>query len=197
MNSRHRIVVRATIPGVSLTSASRMSNIVSLHRPRCCKCQCPCQESNLVYDLRRVACFRYTSRTISTHPRNRTLPDGFEDRCASTTLVGRNSSVRESNPVWQLRRLPCHPTHSPTMTCFRLHQPEPTTGFAPACFRLQDGRLSQSATSAISTSVRIRTPCSGFGDHPLSQEHARVRPPSHNGTAAVIIHPVPRSSTPR
>ncbi len=30
------------------------------------------------------------------------------------------------------------------------------------------------ATSAVSTSVRIRTPSSGFGGHPLSQEHARV-----------------------
>ena len=42
--------------------------------------ECPCQESNLVYDLRRVACFRYTSRTIciacdaSTRTRTRNVP---------------------------------------------------------------------------------------------------------------------------
>ncbi len=48
---------------------------------------CPCQESNLVYDLRKVACFQYTSRTNNTHPRSRTLPCGFEDRRASATLV--------------------------------------------------------------------------------------------------------------
>ena len=27
--------------------------------------QCPCQESNLIYDLRRVACIHHTPRTIS------------------------------------------------------------------------------------------------------------------------------------
>ena len=52
------------------------------------------------------------------------------------------------------------------------------------------------ATSAISTSVRIRTPSSGFGNHPLSQEHTRVKLPGQDVPAAVVIHPVPQSSTP-
>ena len=52
--------------------------------------ECPCQESNLVYDLRKVA-------------------------CESGTLQGRivvQQPAEESDPVLQNRSLPCDPAHS-------------------------------------------------------------------------------------
>jgi hypothetical protein len=61
--------------------------------------QCPRRESNLVFDLRRVACeIRHTPRT------------DFH-----VGLVGNLSYERpaeELNPVWQIRSLPCYPAHS-------------------------------------------------------------------------------------
>ena len=49
------------------------------------KNKCPRQESNLVYDLRKVACLRHTPRTITSNKHHN----------------------EESNPVLQHRRLPC------------------------------------------------------------------------------------------
>jgi hypothetical protein len=50
------------------------------------KTKCPRQESNLVFDLRGVACkIRHTPRTFydySALPRNRTSSNSFEDCCA-------------------------------------------------------------------------------------------------------------------
>ena len=48
-------------------------------------CECPRQESNLVYDLRKVACDPAHSEdvlSVSTPPRSRTPSCGFEDRRA-------------------------------------------------------------------------------------------------------------------
>ena len=53
--------------------------------------ECPRQESNLVYDLRRVACCPSHSKdflNFITPPRNRTSPDCFEGSHASSTLAG-------------------------------------------------------------------------------------------------------------
>lgn len=57
--------------------------------------KCPRQESNLVYDLRRVACSPSHSKDvhISTPPRNRTPSCGSEDRRASITLAEHQHSV--------------------------------------------------------------------------------------------------------
>lgn len=53
--------------------------------------KCPRQELSLIYDLRRVACCPSHSKDrlcFITPPRNRTLPDCFEDSHASSTLAG-------------------------------------------------------------------------------------------------------------
>lgn len=56
------------------------------------ECECPRQESNLILDLRGVACLlRHTPRTCCQCP------------------------TRESNPVLQDRSLPCYPSHSQGM----------------------------------------------------------------------------------
>ena len=52
---------------------------------------CPRQELNLIYDLRRVACCPSHSEDLLdfiTPPRNRTSPDCFEGSHASSTLAG-------------------------------------------------------------------------------------------------------------
>ena len=53
------------------------------------------------------------------------------------------------------------------------------------------------ATSAISTSVRIRTPSSSFGGCLLPQEHRSCNAAEHLDSAAIIIYQVPHSSMPR
>ena len=116
--------------------------------------QCPRQESNLVFDLRRVACKSATLRghvSFSAPPRNRTPSCRFEvcrairhTRRASVSTRNRTwiwtfgGSMRslhhrdiqcpdlESNQDQGLRRALCDPLHH------RDVQPEPTTGFAPA-----------------------------------------------------------------
>lgn len=100
--------------------------------------QCPCQESNLVYDLRRVACVHHTPRTNNTPPRNRTSPDCFEGSHASSTPAGHEpvsrpgiepgpgpseSPMRSATPSGQSRRLVSH-QHDPVYrTGAFLHQP--------------------------------------------------------------------------
>lgn len=61
--------------------------------------QCPRQESNLAYDLRRVACIRHTPRTNSTPPRNRTSPDCFEGSHASSTPAGHSFQRQRFNEI--------------------------------------------------------------------------------------------------
>jgi hypothetical protein len=70
--------------------------------------KCLRQESNLVRDLRRVACLLHTPETESTQPRNRTSTCGFEHRRASATLVEHDKGLST------------------------LSRQEPMTGFAPA-----------------------------------------------------------------
>ena len=91
-------------PAVSLLPKRRRweSNPLELlcRQPPCrlapaSSCQCPRQESNLVFDLRRVA-------------------------CKSATLRGRvlvQRPAEESNLVLQFRRLPCYPAHSQGVKC--------------------------------------------------------------------------------
>ncbi len=77
----------------------------------------------------------------------------------------------ESNQDLDFRRVPCDPLHHRDVG--------PTTGFAPACFRLQGGRLSKSSHVGISRSAVIRTLSTRFGIWLLSQENTPViRAPS-------------------
>ena len=64
-------------------------------------CQCPRQESNLVFDLRRVACKSPTLRGhnfFSAPPRNRTSSGSFED-CRAVRHT-RRASVSTRNRTW-------------------------------------------------------------------------------------------------
>jgi hypothetical protein len=66
--------------------------------------KCPRQESNLVFDLRRVACIRHTPRTIitSTPPRNRTSSCSFE-RCRALRHT-RKALCYRNIPTWTRTR---------------------------------------------------------------------------------------------
>ena len=104
---------------------------------------CPRQELNLIYDLRRVACCPSHSKdllNLITPPRNRTSPNCFEGSHASSTLAGHLRCSFKS------RRLDSHQ-----------HQPVYKTGafLSRATSALRSNRCS--------TSVRIRTPCVSFG----------------------------------
>ena|GEM_PF-6330510 len=94
--------------------------------------ECPRQESNLVYDLRRVACIHHTPRTCSL-PRR-----GIEPRpTASKTVTHPPHSQGiyfpecpdpDSNQDLSLRRVQCDPLHHRDVVFLK----GPTTGFAPA-----------------------------------------------------------------
>ena len=114
--------VEGQIKQVSSFSGPQLSTINS--QPKC-----PCQESNLVYDLRRVACVHHTPRTIiKSHyrgspssslsvggnpyspPRNRTSPDCFEGSHASSTPAGQfliRTTAVGLRPRYSLGGLPC------------------------------------------------------------------------------------------
>ena len=75
-------------------------------------CQCPRQESDLVLDLRGVACESGTprgriGRGLRVKSRRPEILSSIDD----LTLNSRHSSIKylaeESNLVWQFRRLPC------------------------------------------------------------------------------------------
>lgn len=73
----------------------------------------------------------------------------------------------ELNQGLDFRRVQCNPLHHRDNQGRRLDSHQHASAYKTDAF------LSR-ATSAVSTSVRIRTPSSGFGDYPLSQELARV-----------------------
>ncbi len=118
--------------------------------------KCPRQESNLVCDLRRVACNpphsedRYSSQlqclARESNPvlQFRGLPTTTSILLAvpAGTLARQNRQLQypdlESNQDFELRRLACAPLH---------HQDQsgPTAGFAPAWTGLQDQRLAKSS----------------------------------------------------
>lgn len=190
--------------------------------------QCPCQESNLVYDLRRVACVHHTPRTeIKRHyrglpssslsvggnpyspPRNRTSPDCFEGSHASSTPAGHHSISRpgiEPGPG---------PSESPMQSATSkdvrrpkgrvkdirgsLRLQEPTTGFAPACFRLQDGRLSQSSHVGSQHEREDSNPIQRLWRPPAlpGARSCKAAEPFEKDSAAIVIHPTRQSSTPR
>lgn len=102
--------------------------------------QCPCQESNLVYDLRRVACcpLHFKDHQYPTEESNLARLLRRQSCVLHTRRAIKQYPDLESNQGLDLRRVQCNPLH-------HRDQQEPTTGFAPACFRLQDGRLSQSS----------------------------------------------------
>ena len=158
--------------------------------------KCPRQESNLVFDLRRVACESGTLRGqfLVSVPRR-----GIEPRLAvsKTAVLIRHtrravSLDQESNLVRTFGG-PCDPytigtpTFGGVRTRIRLGQPMRSATPSGHQSRrldlhqhrsgLQDRRLSQFGHVGASTSARIRTPSGGFGDCLLSQEHTRVRPP--------------------
>ena len=99
---------------------------VRLRRPRVLRPSpggpCPRQESNLVFDLRKVVCASVTPRGQSIEtgplpsppPGNRTRPCGFEGRRASATPAGKRAECprQESNLVFDLRRVACRPSHA-------------------------------------------------------------------------------------
>ena len=135
--------------------------------------KCSRQESNLVLDLRRVACESTILREQieSTPPRNRTSSCGSEDRRASTTLEGLTDQVsrpgfepRARAPTgaagWSLRRVQCDPLHHRDVLNTKSrrldsHQHQPV---------YKTGAFLSRATSAIkSRSARSRTLLGGFG----------------------------------
>jgi hypothetical protein len=172
--------------------------------------QCPCQKSNLVYDLRRVACFHYTSRKngvplstrerrpMTNHSSSRVkIPRrGIEPRPTASKTVMRPPHSQGIKSVSRPGIEPGPgPSESPMQSATPSGQSRRLDSHQYGSAYRADAFLSR-ATSAISTSVRIRTPSSGFGNHPLSQEHTRVKLPGLSIPAALVIHPVPRSSTP-
>ena len=106
-------------------SPTRESNPASrLRRPPCVRhtrgeaAQCPCQESNLVFDLRRVACRpSHAKGVIEADGRTRTgmilLTRQAPGRSATSATAGR----KDLNPVrefWRLAALPgAHPCRCP------------------------------------------------------------------------------------
>ncbi len=103
--------------------------------------QCPCQESNLVYDLRRVACIHHTPRTMRKIPHR-----GIEPRPTALKAVMRPPHSQGMQSISRPGIEPGPgPSESPMQSATPSGQSGPTTGFAPACFRLQGGRLSQSS----------------------------------------------------
>ena len=98
----------------------------------------------------------------------------------------------ESNQGLDLRRVQCNPLQHRDKQGRRLDSHQYDSAYKADAF------LSR-ATSAISTSVRIRTPCCSFGGCPLSQEHhsCNAAEPLPKNSAAIIIRQVPLSSTPR
>ena len=88
--------------------------------PSCCRVaptprfQCPRQESNLVFDLRRVACDPQHSEnkhSFSAPPRNRTSSNRFVVCRACPVHLQGNCLDQESDLDLDLRRVPCHPLH--------------------------------------------------------------------------------------
>ncbi len=130
-------------------------------------CQCPRQESNLILDLRRVACDPQHSEDVflfSALPRNRTSSGSFEDCHALPAHPQGLLSKRldqDSNLDQDLRRVLCDPLHHRDIQypdlesnldqglgvpcairyTIGMYQPEPTTGVAPASSGLQNRRL--------------------------------------------------------
>ena len=86
--------------------------------------------------------------SFSSPSRNRTWSDSF----GSCHAIRHNHGPccqypdLESNQDRNLRRIPCAPLHHRDKT---FSKPGPTTGFAPASFRLQGGRLSVSSHVGI------------------------------------------------
>ena len=127
--------------------------------------------------------------------RRRTLRPGVRNLISHAVFVERLTSHacprRESNPVRDLRRVAClrhTPRTSPARrdSPGRTQSPPPRIRTSPG--RSVDGRASTTPAgnartrianhrehryAARGTSVRIRTPCGGFGIRPLSQEHTR------------------------
>ena len=135
---------------------------------------CPRQESNLVFDLRKVVCASVT-------------PRGLRSKRAA-----REPPTRESNPALRLRRPPCvRHTRGETAECPRQEsnlvfdlrkvacRPSHAEGAIEADGRARTGMNlltrkapHRSATSAVSRGARSRTLSASFGGSLLSQEHA-------------------------
>lgn len=85
-----------------------------------------------------------------------------------------------------------------------LHLQEPITGFAPACFpkeneQGQDGRLSQSSHVGSQHEREDSNPIQRLWRPPAlpGARSCKAAEPSEKDSAAIVIHPTRRSSTPR
>ena len=184
--------------------------------------KCPRQESNLVFDLRRVACesgtlrgqclrFKYLAEESNLVLQIRSLP------CSSITLASASSPSR--NRTWSNSFGSCRAirhTHGPNVSVSRpgiepgLELSESPVRSVTLSRYGADGWIRTSiepvyktgaflirATSA-STSARIRTPSASFGGWLLSQEHTRVkRPRPCDRERSSFTSAIPRSSTRR
>jgi hypothetical protein len=137
--------------------------------------QYPCQELNLVYDLRRVACIHHTSRTNIFSIARWTVDD------KSFVIAPQKYPTEESNLARLLRRQSCI-LHTRRANSGRSNRADDwiRTSMIPLTRRTPFSIEPRRHLSAVSTSVRIRTPSSSFGGCPLSQEHHSCVPPSPN-----------------
>jgi hypothetical protein len=160
----------------------------------------PRQGSNLVYDLRGVACESGTLRgrtNLSTPPRSRTPSCRFVV-CRAVRHTRRACVVEypdlDSNQGLDVRRVRCYPLHHRDVSSIPTWSRTRTKTLGRSCaFRYTIGTWSRRLdlhqhhpvykTGAslfghvgTSTGVRNRTPPGGFGGHLLAQEHTRVGP---------------------
>jgi hypothetical protein len=139
--------------------------------------QCPRQESNPAFDFRRVACVcpphSEDSRTFNAPPRNWTSSCSLGN-CRAVRHTRRATASRpgiEPGPG---------PSEGPMRSVTpsrRIHRAD--DWICTSMMRFTKPPPRYSATSA-SRSAGSRTPCDGFGDRLLSQEHT---PPSAPGLA--------------
>src|SRR5688572_14914588 len=83
--------------------------------------KCPCQESNLVYELRRLACLHHTPRTNGRH----LAPRDASSRGSETTT---QQECKESNPAPRFWRPLASQKHTPNVGISLREMPRVTEG---------------------------------------------------------------------
>ena len=144
---------------------------------------CPRQASNLVFDLRGVACdFRHTPRTVSS------AECGV--RSAELTTISFSPHFAFRTPHSKASRPGLEPGPGPSEGPMRSATPSgQRSNVSPSPLWGEDRGEGRNSSFPLSTSARIRTLCGSFGGCSLSQEHTRVkqvggtkprqRPPAH------------------
>jgi hypothetical protein len=122
---------------------------------------------------------------LSAPPRNRTSSGSFEDCHAIRHTRRAVCSLKkypdqDSNLDLNLRRVRCNPLHHRD----RFRKADDWT--CTSMMRFTKPPPLYSAKSA-SRSARIRTPCNGFGNRLLSQEHAPLSAPGHKDRERVGV----------